>query len=76
MLICVAGSCPFEDDHPVSYAGMMSHANYPAPSPNWVYAKASFEFLPNLDGVFIVDRSIRDPDRKFVPTAENIGNHP
>jgi Vacuolar protein sorting-associated protein 62 len=35
---CTAGECMLENGtHPVVYAALFSHANYPHPSPAWVY---------------------------------------
>jgi hypothetical protein len=40
-------------------------------------AQVRLDFLPNLDGVFIVDRTLTGPAPgvRFQPTPKNIGNH-
>ncbi|KAL4853606.1 hypothetical protein ACK3TF_005436 [Chlorella vulgaris] len=75
------GQCPTEVDeqgvaHPVSYAGFESHANYYEQAPLIVYAWKNATFkgvsLDNLGGVWVGDRTQKDPTRKFMPTSTNV----
>ena len=77
---CQAGQCPLEDGHPVAYAGLDGHGNYFQESNLTVYAAFNgssfgngfYASLDNFGGVFIGDRTKRDPSKKFLPTQDNI----
>ncbi|KAK9811226.1 hypothetical protein WJX72_000256 [[Myrmecia] bisecta] len=73
VLDCTAGECPFDENgHPVSHVALNSHANYPISSPLNLYSLKRLNFLANLDGIYIGDRTLVDPKRTFVPTPNNI----
>lgn len=77
---CTApNDCPFDPEtgNPVTYAGLEGHANYPEENPLMVYMvvsgdAAGFVTLNNLGGVYIGDRAIADPFKKWVPTPDNV----
>eukprot|EP00955_Chlamydomonas_euryale_P099059 365192-Chlamydomonas_euryale.AAC.26 len=74
-LNCENGECPTEvgDDgieRMVAYAGLHSHANYPAVSPLQVYSKVSLSVLANLDGLYISDRTSASGP-VFIPDENN-----
>ncbi|KAK9829158.1 hypothetical protein WJX72_004238 [[Myrmecia] bisecta] len=73
VLDCTAGECPFDENgHPVSYVALNSHANYPISSPLNLYSLKRLNFLANLDGIYIGDRTLVNPNLTFVPTPDNI----
>jgi hypothetical protein len=75
----IPNDCPFDPEtgNPVTYAGLEGHANYPEENPLMVYMvvsgdAAGFVTLNNLGGVYIADRAIADPYKKWVPSPDNV----
>ena len=70
-------NCPKDPEtgNPVTFAGLNSHANFPAASDLIVYemisgnVSESFQ-VQNLGGLYIGDRAKADPSRKWVPRQE------
>jgi len=76
---CTAGNCPTDPEtgNPVTYAGLEGHGNYPVSSPLDVYAYQEAEFrgkasFDNLGGVYISDRTLADPYKRWVPRPDNL----
>ena len=75
----VPGQCPRDPEtgNIVTHAALESHANYVDSSSLMVYAHQPGSIggavtLNNLGGVFVADRTLADPWRRWVPTAENL----
>ena len=73
----VEGQCPFDPEtgNPITYAGLDGHGNYPESKPLMVYEFVSGNFstdvqLQNLGGLYISDRTLADPYRKWVPRPD------
>ncbi|KXZ47987.1 hypothetical protein GPECTOR_31g349 [Gonium pectorale] len=63
---CKAGECEFETDEAgvrrlVVYSALNSHANWPRPTPLYVYQKIKFDAVINMDGLYVGDRYARGP---------------
>ncbi|GIL42723.1 hypothetical protein Vafri_654 [Volvox africanus] len=73
-LDCTAGECKFEEDESgtrrlVALAGLYSHANWIEETPLFVYSKIQFDFLLNMDGLYLGDRFKKGP--VFYPNSSN-----
>jgi len=73
---CTKGECPFaKDEFNVTrlslFSGLFSHAMYATASPLQLYQKVSANFLLNVDGIYIGDRTTSNGPI-FQPTKDNI----
>ncbi|GLI69140.1 hypothetical protein VaNZ11_013697 [Volvox africanus] len=73
-LDCTSGECKFEVDESgtrrlVTLAGLYSHSNWIEETPLFVYRKIQFDFLLNMDGLYLGDRYKKGP--VFYPNSTN-----
>ena len=76
----IEGQCLFDEEtgNPISYVALEGHGNYPESPGNgfhvYYYQGSSIDGFPleNIGGIYVGDRTGDDPEKKFVPTPDNV----
>eukprot|EP00475_Leptophrys_vorax_P044626 TRINITY_DN9013_c0_g1_i5.p1 TRINITY_DN9013_c0_g1~~TRINITY_DN9013_c0_g1_i5.p1 ORF type:complete len:746 (-),score=152.93 TRINITY_DN9013_c0_g1_i5:134-2371(-) len=73
ILDCTQGECMFDEaNHPMVYAALNSHASYGYESDNIIYDKFQQNLGLIIDGIYLVDRTMKDSERRFYPNDANV----